>query len=166
MDQIRLIMGLVILAMFMILAISGSIILLREWNSRQTHIGGRKPLLSLDYCSSMQVKPCILSFNLDPNGNMVINLLTKSSSPDFYLKIKHNAIESIYECQKVKGSSPHVSCVGEAVALGDVLQFLMISTNEDIPFAEGRFPIIGLALATPEIYSTPTSSPPARRSPR
>jgi len=97
---------------------------------------------------------------------MVINILTKSSSPDFYLKIKHDAIESIYECQKVKDFSINISCVGEAVPLGDVLQFLMISTNEDIPFAEGRFPIIGLALATPEIYLTPTSSPPARRSPR
>ncbi|HLO30316.1 MAG TPA: hypothetical protein VK249_14325 [Anaerolineales bacterium] len=166
MNRNRLIVGLVILAVFMILLLAGSLILLMEWNSRPVHISGRKPLSHLGYCSSMQVMPCILSFSLGSDGKMVINVLTKSSAPDFYLKIRNATLENIYECQKVKGFSTQVSCTGEASPPGDVLQFLLVSTDGNTPFAEGRFPVIGLALATPEIYFTPTFPPPPTRPPR
>jgi hypothetical protein len=44
--------------------------------------------------------------------------------------------------------------------VGETLQFLVISKRKDIPLAEGRFPIIGLALATPEVAPTPLSETP------
>jgi hypothetical protein len=98
---------------------------------------------------------------------MVINLLTdSSSSPSFYMKVKHNESESVYKCQKVKGFSTSVFCVGEAMPPGELLQFWIISTDEDVLLAEGGFPIIGFALATPEIYSTPTFAPAPTRPPR
>ncbi len=161
MNRNRLIVGIVIFTVFIILVSSGAAILFREWNGRQARVDQRKPLASLGYCNSNQVRPCILSFSLDLNGNMIVNLLTDDPS-DFYLKINHNEGASIYECQKVKEFSTNTSCIGEAMSLGEVLQFVIISTNGDTPLAEGRFPIIGLALATPEIYSTPTFIPPPK----
>jgi len=153
----RLIVGLVILVVFMILSISGSVVLLREWNRRQAYVSQRTPLLSLDYCSSRQVKPCVLSFNLDSDGNMLINIRAASSAPpNFYIKVRQEEEESIYKCQRVKGTSTGVACSGRVMPPGEILQFLMLSKDEDILLAEGSFPIIGLALATPEIAPTPT----------
>lgn len=153
--------GSVILAVVMILLFGGSLVLLKKWDSRQGQVGQREPLPSLRYCSSRQVEPCILSFNLDSDGTMVIHLLIENSSPpDFYLKIRQAGRESIYKCRKVKGFSNNISCTGEAMPVGEVLQFLLISTDGNTPLAEGTFPIIGLALATPEIAPTATASTP------
>jgi hypothetical protein len=150
----RLIVGLVILAALMILMICGSVILLREWKSEQAKVHYRVPIPSLRYCSSDQARPCILSFNLDSDSNMLINILIERSAPSFYLLIKYSSGENIYQCRKTKGTS--ASCIGKAMPVGEVLQFLMISKKQKIPLAEGRFPIIGLALATPEIAPTLT----------
>jgi hypothetical protein len=156
----RLIVGLVILAVLLILMISGSVLVLRQWNRGQTKVGHRVPIPSLRYCSSDQVMPCILSFNLDSDGNMLITMLVERSSPSFFIKIKYELGENIYQCRKTKGSSTSVSCIGKAMPVGEVLQFLLISKKEDIPLAEGRFPIIGLALATPEIAPISVSETP------
>jgi len=154
-------MGLMILAVLIILVTVVSVSLFSNWNSRRGHVNQRTPLLSLGYCSTKQVKPCILSFTLDSDGSMSINIQIDSSSPpDFYLKVRQDEGESIYKCQKVKGFSTSVACIGKALPPGEVLQFLMLSTDEDILLAEGSFPIIGLAVATPEIVLTPTPRTP------
>ena len=165
MNQNRLSAGLItFVAVLLILVISGSVILIREWKSGQAQVGHRSPLPGLGYCSSKQITPCILSFNLDSHGNMVINMLTDGrSAPNFYLKIQQDGGENIYKCQKVKGFSTSVACVGESMPVGEVFQFLMISTRDDTLLAQGSFPIIGLALATPEIFLTPTPLPPHYR---
>lgn len=137
-----------------------------ELQSKQAQTGERGLLPSLGYCSSEQARPCILSFNLDADGNMIVSILANRSSPDFYLKIKNDAAESVYDCQRTKRFTSTVSCAGETVPLGVPFQFLILSTNEDTLLAEGRFPVIGLALATPEIYVTPTFSSPPGKPPR
>jgi hypothetical protein len=157
----RLIVGLVILVVLMILMISGSVILLRERNGGQAKVGHRVPIPSLRYCSSNQVRPCVLSFNLDSDENMWINLLIDRSSPSFYVKIKYQLGENIYQCRKTQGSATSVSCIGKAIPAGETLQFLLISRSKDTILAEGRFPIIGLALATPEDAPTPVSKTPS-----
>ena len=82
---------------------------------------------------------------------MLVNVLTPGLSfPDFYLKIIHSKGENIYECEKVERFSTSVYCIGEAMRLGEVLQFMIISVDEEATLAEGSFAIIGLALATPE----------------
>jgi len=98
------------------------------------------------------------SFSLDSDGNMLVNILTPGLSfPDFYLKIIHSKGESIYECQKVERFANNVYCIGEAMRLGEVLQFTIISIDGDALLAEGKFAIVGLALSTPEIaVSSPT----------
>ena len=87
---------------------------------------------------------------------MVINILVRGSSPDFYVKIKREAGEHIYECEKAKSYSVNVYCRGDTMPVGETLSFLLIATEENKTLAEGSFPIIGLALATPEIAMTPT----------
>lgn len=162
----RLTAGLIILAVFMIVFMGGSILLLRQWNSKQVETGQREPLPGLSYCTSSEIRPCVLAFNQDMNGNMVINLLTDARSPNFYLKIRQNEREHIYQCQKVQGFSSNFACTGEKMPVGEAFSFVMVSTKEDMPLAEGTFPIIGLAIATPEIFVTPTFIPAHDRPPR
>jgi hypothetical protein len=161
-----LIVGIVILAVFMALILLGSITLLLEWNSRQPETGRREPLPSLSYCSSSQLRPCVLSFSLDTRENMVINILTDHRATNVYLKVKQGERENIYKCQTVEGFSSNLACSGEELPPGEAFSFLVVSAKDDIPFAEGTFPIIGLAVATPNIFVTPTFIPAFDRPPK
>jgi hypothetical protein len=49
--------------------------------------------------------------------------------------------------------------------IGEVLQFSIFSLKEDVLLAEGNFAIIGLALGTPEVASSPTIGTPSTPSP-
>ena len=103
-----------------------------------------------------------MSFSLDSDGNMLVNFLTAGAFyPDFYLKIKRGEEQHIYVCQKVNKFATSVYCTGAAMPLGEVLQFSIFSINEDVLLAEGNFAIIGLALGTPEIVSSPTIGTPS-----
>src|SRR5687767_2601449 len=144
----RLMLVSVVLAVFIILLIYG----LLWWQSRQSGTGQRSLISDLGYCSSNNTRPCITSFSLDSDGNMLVNVLTPGLSfPKFYMKIIHSKGENIYECEKVKKFSTSVYCVGEAMRLGEVLHFMLISVDEEATLAEGQFAIAGLALATPEL---------------
>jgi len=137
----------VIVAVLIILLIYG----LLWWQGRRPGMGEREPIPALAYCSSNDARPCIASFSLDADGKMLVNVLTPGLSfPAFYLKIIHNEGEDIYECKKLERFSTSVYCIGEAMRLGEVLQFMLISVDGEVTLAEGRFAIIGLALATPE----------------
>ena len=162
----QLIVGLFTLAVLLTLAICGSIILLRPWNSRQAETGQREPLQGLSYCSSNQLRPCVLSFSLDATGRMVINLLTDRRAKNIYLKVEPGEHETIYKCQAVEGFSTTLACTGEKLPVGEALSFVIVSNEADVPLAEGTFPIIGLAIATPEIFLTPTFIPAFERPPK
>lgn len=162
----RLIVGLVMLAVFITLVIVGSIILLRQWNSRQAQTGQREPLQGLSYCSSNQFRPCVLSFSLDATGSMVVNLLADRRATNVYLKVRQGERETMYECQKVKGFSTNLACTGDELPVGEAFSFLIVSSEDDVSLAEGTFPIIGLAIATPDIFVTPTFIPAFDRPPK
>jgi hypothetical protein len=120
----------------------------------------RSPLQRLAYCSSDQVTPCIVSFSLDANGKMLVNLLTTGAFyPDFYLKIKQGGEQHIYSCQKVSRFATSVYCTGAVLPLGEMFQFSIFSLKEDVLLAEGDFPIIGMALGTPVVLASGPSSP-------
>ena len=166
MNRNRLLVGSSIVMIFIVLAISGSI-LLREWKKGQPEIGHREPLPRLGYCAPGQVRPCVLSFSLNPDGKMVINIRSDDpSSLDYYIKIRHGEEEIIYGCLRAGGFSSSVSCIGNIMPVGEVLQFLVLSKRDNSLLAEGQFPIIGLALATPEPATTPTAIPFSDRPPR
>jgi hypothetical protein len=142
-------------------------VLRREWKSRQAGTGHREPLPRLAYCSPLQTRPCILSFNLEADGELAINLRTENlSPPDFNIKIRRGESENFYVCRRTSRFSLSVICTGEAMPVGEALQFLMLSKKDNGLLAEGTFPIIGLALATPELASTPTFIPSWDRPPR
>jgi hypothetical protein len=151
--------GIALFVVLIVLCISAANIARNEWKSRQGQIGHREPLPGLGYCSSKQIRPCILSINLRPKGGMLINVLVYGSSPDFYLKIRHEQREYTYECEKDKSYSINVHCTGDTMPVGEPLSFRLTSKAANTTLAEGSFPIIGLALATPDIAMTPTPIP-------
>ena len=160
MNRNRLIVGSFIVVVVLVLGVFGSVVLYREWKGRQARIGQREPLPSLGYCAPGQARPCVLSFNLNSDGKLVINIRTDDpSSLDYYIKIKHGKDENTYGCLRAGGFSSSVSCIGDIMPIGEVLQFLVISKKDNRLLAEGQFPIIGLALATPDFAVTPTSIP-------
>jgi hypothetical protein len=165
-DRKRWIARLAWLAVAAILFLSISIIVLNEWKSRQGQVDHREPLPGFSYCSSKQIRPCILSFNLNPGGGMLINILANGSAPDFHVKIRHEERDYVYECTKAERYSIHVSCTGASLPVGETVSFLIVSTDENITLAEGSFPIIGMALATPNIAMTPTHIPSFDRPPK
>ena len=160
MNQKRLILGISVSAVLILLIVSG-VALFKRWQGRPAQVDQRAPLQRLSYCSSNQVTPCIVSFSLDANGKMLVNLLTTGAFyPDFYLKIKVDEEQHIYSCQKVSKFATSVYCTGAALPLGVVFQFSIFSLNEDVLLAEGDFPIIGLALGTPVVsVSGPLETP-------
>ena len=165
MNQKQLILGTSISALLLILFISG-LIWFKGRQSKQASIDQRFPLQRLSYCSSDQVTPCIVSFSLDSNGKMLVNFLTTGAFyPDFYLKINWDGNDHIYTCQKANKFATSVYCIGAALPLGEVFQFSIFSLKEDVLLAEGNFAIIGLALGTPEIVSSPTLGTPLTPSP-
>jgi len=97
---------------------------------------------------------------------MIVSFLTTGAFyPDFYLKIKHGEETHIYSCQKVNKFATSVYCTGAALPLGEVFQFSIFSLKEDVLLAEGNFPIIGIALGTPIVFSSPTLGTPPTPSP-
>ena len=167
MTRKRLILGISISVILLILVISG-LVWWREWRRGQARVDQRFPLQELKYCSSNPVKPCVVSFSQDSAGNMLVNFLTDGAFyPDFYLKIKSGENEHIYVCEKVDTFATSVYCTGQALPVGQVLQFFIISLNEEVVLAQGNFPIIGIALAGPGIYlsPTPTDTPETTPSP-
>ena len=165
MNRKRLILGISISAVLLLLLISG-FALFKEQQSEQPHVDQRVPLQRLSYCSSDQITPCVVSFSLDSNGNMIVSLLTTGAFyPDFYLKIKQDSVQHIYNCQKVNKFATSVYCTGVVLPLGEVFQFSIFSLKEDVLLAEGDFPIIGLALGTPVVLATPTLGTPSTPSP-
>lgn len=161
MNQKRLILGISASALLIILIISG-VALFKRWQGGPAQVDQRSPLQRLSYCSSNQILPCIVSFSLNADGNMLVSFLTTGAFyPDFYLKIKQDDEQHIYSCQKVNKFATSVYCTGAALPLGEVFQFSIFSLKEDVLLAEGNFAIIGLALGTPIIFSSPTLGTPS-----
>jgi hypothetical protein len=161
----RLILGSSIVVILILLTISG-LVFFREWRGSQASVDQRFPLQELKYCSPSPVTPCVVSFSQDSDGNMLVNLLTEGAFyPDFYLKITAGETDHIYVCQKANTFATSVYCTGKALPAGEVLHFFVISLNEDIVLAQGNFPIIGIALAGPGVFSPPTVTPEVTPSP-
>lgn len=152
----RILAGVILLGVALSVVLFTSFFFSRAWKSNQPHVGQRTVLPSLSYCASNQVRPCVESFQLDSDGKMIIHVLAPRSVPAFEIRIRSVQTEKRYPCQREQRSSLQVSCTGEVLPVGEKLQFVIVSLEEDALLAEGRFPIIGIALATPEFAVTPT----------
>jgi hypothetical protein len=159
-DQRGLYIWLAILSVLALLAaaISG----IQWWRKNHKPQAYQRFLVTnLTYCNSDGIKPCIESFSVDADGNMLVSVLTPDSSyPDFYLTISNDTASNKYECQKVEDFPTNVSCTGQQMNPGAPLQFTLTSIEGNIVLAEGKFAIIGLMLPNPndEASETPTAA--------
>lgn len=156
----RLLAGIGI-AFLLIVSIAGLTRLSTEWQGRQTQVNHREPVSGLGYCGPDPVTPCIVSFSLDRDGEMLVNVLADDPLfPAFYLKVRHEEGESVYPCQEVQGFSASVYCIGKALPVGNVFQFFILALEDNRLLAQGDFSIIGMAFSTVEVNSTSTGSTP------
>lgn len=115
------------------------------------------PAADLVYCSEEQVRPCVVSFSIDADENMLVNILLPDLSfPSFYLKIRRGGSETDYKCQRVGTALNNAYCIGEKMPPGEILHLMLISTKDEALLAEGDLSIIALALPTLAVVS-PTS---------
>ncbi|MDX1378444.1 MAG: hypothetical protein R3307_06325 [Anaerolineales bacterium] len=160
-DGKKMIIGTLILAAVVI----GIFALLLNRFGQQTDSGveiSGTAVSELAYCSEEQVKPCVVSFGLDADNNMLVNILLPDQDyPDFYLQVMRGDVTVSYECQRIAAAPGNVYCIGEKLPPGESLRLMLISSADDVILAEGILSIIGLAFPTLEI-TTPTDSPTAR----
>jgi len=157
----RLIAGLAILATLGIMTVIGLVFLINKWRSVKPPLTQQTPVMELTNCNPNNVTPCITSFGLDSDGNMLVNLLVpKSDFPKFYLVIVRDAIETRYKCQNVEKFSTGYYCAGANMPPGEPLRFKIISKKDDTLLAEGDVFVIGLAFPTLKtVLSTALPSP-------
>lgn len=121
------------------------------------------PAGKINYCMNDSSVLCIVSFGVDNQNNMVINLTAPDSNFQlFYIDINDGGQITKYECQKVAGFPKSVYCVGPRVNLGDAVDISAYSQSGNTLIAQGTFIINALALPTAAIVrATPTftSSP-------
>ena len=121
------------------------------------------PASVLVYCSEEQVRPCVVSFGVDVDGNMLVNfLLPELSFPNFHLKIVRGQSEYEYTCQRVGSSRNNAYCIGQVLPPGTPLHLMLFSTRDETLLAEGDLSIIGLVYPTLGVVSqTPEYAAPA-----
>ena len=159
MNRNRLIAGIAILVILGIMSVIGLGLLLSKWKTGQPQLSQRAPVLDLTNCNPNNTPPCVVSFGIDSDENMLVNLLVPDSfSQDFYLKIVRNTGETRYECQMVENFPTNFYCIGEKLPPGGVYQFMLVSSKDDALLAKGDISILGLAFPTFEI-SPVTLSP-------
>lgn len=118
----------------------------------------RSHIVPLGYCTASDIKPCIVSFSVDSDNQMLVNILIPAGYSDFYLTISSDSAENKYECERLPDFPNNVTCTGAQMYPGPQLHFLLISTLTGQTFAKGDFAIIGLMLPSPVAEGT---EPPA-----
>jgi hypothetical protein len=148
----RLILGSILLGIVLVCIIAG--VAAFRFLSNRKQSTPRSHVVPLGYCSANDIKPCIVSFSLDANNQMLVNLLVPSGYADFYLTISSDSEENKYECQKLPDFPTNVACTGKQMYPGPQLHFVLISTLTGQTFAIGDFAIIGLMLPSPVAEGT------------
>ena len=138
-------------------------LLLARWYVGQTdqpaEADQSTPVLDLEYCNDEQVKPCVVSFGLDVDGNMLVNILLPDLTfPGFYLKVVRGEVSVSYTCRRITATPNNAYCIGEKLPPGESLHIMLISSRDDVLLAQGTLSIIGLAFPTLEI-AIPTDVP-------
>jgi len=158
----------IVFAVLLTLGVTISVVVWDKLNAPKEATGQQTSVVpDLPYCSEDDVKPCVVSFGVDVNDNMIVNILVPDLTYSrFYLKITHNEIENVYKCVRVRASLYSAYCTGKKMSPGMTLHLMLISEKDDTLLAEGNLSIIGLALPTVEIVSpTPIKEAPATIAP-
>jgi hypothetical protein len=127
------------------------------FKDQQPTAQGRALVSKLAYCNSNNEKPCIVSFSVDADGSMLVNMLIPAASyPYFYLTIGNASTTNRYDCQQVEDFPTNIYCTGAEMYPGEALQFNVVTLKDDTVLAEGNFAIIGLQLPNPQQAGTET----------
>ena len=121
-------------------------------------IGAGSSVLEIAYCTDEQVKPCIVSFGIDIDGNMLVNILMPVNFPGFYLEVMRGETLVSYACRRVTATPNNAYCIGEKLPPGETLHLMLIAISNDELLAQVDLSIIGLAFPTLEI-AFPTAPP-------
>lgn len=153
---------LIILGLILTIVVLGVFVLLLNRPGKQTdpNFGiSQTDVSELAYCNEKQVKPCVVSFGLDVDNNMLVNILLPDLSfPVFYLEIIRGEINVSYSCKRITATPNNAYCIGEKLPPGESLHLMLLSTKDDVLLAQGNLSIIGLAFPTLEI-AIPTDVP-------
>jgi hypothetical protein len=124
---------------------------------------GEGSVSELTYCNSNGDKPCVVSFSLDADNNMLVNILLPDLSfPNFQLMIERDGLDFVYSCQRILAAPNNAYCTGAGLPPGEILHFKLVSSRDDVLLAQGDLSIIGLAFPTLEIaIQTPMDTPTA-----
>jgi hypothetical protein len=145
-----------------VLLVAGTLLLMsNDTGTPQAAVQGT-PASSLTYCNDEATRPCVVSFGVDADGNMLVNLLMPDRFfPAFYLKALRGAREIIYDCRRVNTAPNSAYCIGEKLPPGEVLHLMLLSTRDDTLLAEGDLSIIGLAFPTVDVVTSTPITPTA-----
>ena len=157
MNQKKMVVGISIAVVLVVLVIAGVVYLLSRFKT-PPQAQQRELISELVYCNSHDLRPCIVSFSVDADGNMLVNLLIPASDyPEFYLTISDGEVANRYECEQVEDFPTNVYCTGAEMYPGEPLQFNLIALEDETILAEGNFAIIGLQLPNPAEEATVTA---------
>ena len=161
-----LIAAIVLLAALFLLVIAALVRSIR-YQDESPQVGDRAPAAELAYCAPGDTGLCVVSFGQAVDGEMLVNLqIPRPNYTRFDLTIDRYGVESSYRCRTIKGLSTGMACTGPSQVPGEILQFRLISRADGSLLAEGKFAIIGIALASPEpvasqtLEATETETPP------
>lgn len=162
-----LIAAIILLAALFIVVIVALIRSIR-FQDEAPRVGSRSPAAVLAYCTPGDTGLCVVSFGQVVEGDMLVNIqIPRPNYPRFDLTIDRYGVESTYRCRKIEGLSTGMVCTGPSQVPGEILQFRLISRRDGALLAEGKFAIVGIAIATaepaasetPEGSGTPPSYP-------
>jgi hypothetical protein len=145
------------------LLVAGLIFLSSNDLSDPVETGQNAPVSGLAYCADEQVRPCVVSFSVDADDNMLVNLLLPASSfPSFYLEIARGGSETVYTCRRNGSAADNAYCTGPKQPPGETLTLRLISSRDETLLAQGDLSIIGLAFPTLGVaVTTPQEEAPA-----
>lgn len=142
-----------------------------------------EPVLKIGYCGAEPEELCVLSFGRDVDENMFVSIFVPDRKfPDFNVRVKRIAGESVYECERNKEVPTNVFCYGDMVNLQEKMEVSLIATSDERLIAAGDFilkallisdlaldkksdgtstsePIVDETPATPEFFGAPVATP-------
>ena len=147
----------IVFVVFAILIIVGLRAIFPHTDGDPKSANQKHAIAELGYCNSSDAQLCVVSFSIDADGNMLINLLTpRATYPEFYITITSPYAENQYTCTRLTGLPDNILCTGPQMNPGEPLHFSLFAVDDQRLLAEGTFNIIGLMLATPGVEPTST----------
>jgi hypothetical protein len=140
----------IIAGIILVLFVVGFLTLPRAGSGTPQEKVNNSPAAELVYCADEQSRPCVVSFSVDSDENMLVNLLLPAdrSFPSFYLKIIRGSSATSYACRWTDLTAGSAYCTGPKQLPGETLTFQLISAGDETLLAQGDLSIIGLAFPT------------------